>query len=395
MIKIEKIQGFLFLSTVFLGFNGFGQEFTPANSSVSLKAEAVQSAGAPLLFTIRVKNISGQSIRFWNGGPGAYPNASNFAATVTDQLGSTRPIILENWQYTVGSGRPLEVKREASIEFPAASAPLPPGTYSFSVEKSPPIQIVVRRDTQLEQTYESALLAGLHRENPFSQQVAAHYKNERISEALLQDLLSDDLKVAVTAADALYYFRENLPKNSDMICGEALTKNIAAAMVYPHDVFSDPRRTLFVYLALILAECRSDRALESVIGLAHSSALNQYADEAGQGNQVRLQAVNALSQFPQPKVLNQLKGFLSDSDYMVQYAAMEALASRKDPSALEFLLTLAQTPKKPYRDESFNMLVGYYPHVLRVKAVLKKASRDKSYNIRFSAKEALKQLDRK
>jgi HEAT repeat protein len=146
---------------------------------------------------------------------------------------------------------------------------------------------------------------------------------------------------------------------------------------------------------MILAASRTDLALASVTAFAHSSAIDRYADSAGQGNQVRRLAVVDLSQFPQPRALHELRGFLGDPDYFVQFAAVEALSVRKDPQALEFLLKLAGTRKKSYRGESFNLLAQDYPEDPRVRPVLEKAMKDRDDLIRFQAKEALEQLDRR
>jgi hypothetical protein len=80
---------------------------------------------------------------------------------------------------------------------------------------------------------------------------------------------------------------------------------------------------------------------------------------------------------------------------MVQNAAVESLAMRKDPMALETLIDIARTPKKSYRAESFNLLANCYPQDPRVRPILRKAVIDRDPSIQFMAKCALKELDEK
>jgi len=376
-----------------LGFNCHGQGFSSNNTSFSVSAQAIQSNDAPLLFTIMVKNIGQKSITYMTGGPGIYPNTKYFSTQFTDRLGTTHPVILENWQYESWHWcKMMEIKPGESVDVPAAADPLPPGIYRFSVEKSPPVQVEVRKDDKLRQTYENRVLTAVRRQDPFFQGVAAHYKNDSIDQALLHDLLSDDLKVAGNSAYALTLFRRELPPNAVQVCDQALTQNLASMAEDPHNVYG--RRDILWCLAEIMTKCGTDQALAAVIGLAHSHAIDAYANDLGeQDNQLRAQVMSQLSRFPQPQAAKELEGFLGDKDLMVQFWAAQALANKKDPLALELLLTIAQNPKHPHCAESLNSLLNYRGDP-RIKPVLEKAARAHNPNVKSQAKFALDQLNR-
>jgi hypothetical protein len=243
----------------------------------------------------------------------------------------------------------------------------------------------------LQAAYEETVLAALPREEPFFQQLAAHYRNEKIDGILLQDILSNDLDLANASVQALFPFDDNQPKGIDKICSRALFMNL---VVNDDASKSWTRQSLLSNLGLILVKCRTDLALDSLVGFAHSGAIDQYAESAGRGNEVRRGAVDDIGQFTQPRVLGELLGFLADKDYLVQEAAAEALARRKDPLALEFFLKLAGTPQAPGRGEAIGQL-GYYPNNPEVQSVLEKAERDHDRNIRFQARDALTRIEQK
>jgi HEAT repeat protein len=369
-----------------------GQEFTSDNSSTSVQTEPVQWADAPLIFELTITNKSRQIIRYWNGGPGMYPNAKFIPASMTNlQSKKSVPVCLENWQYEVGSGRMREIRPGESVNLPAAMPPLPPGKYSFSINGSAPVEISLEQGLAVEEAYENLVVAHLSQREPFFQRLASHYGNVRVDQVLIKNLLSDDVKVALTSAEALNSY-EKMPAKTDVIFNQALNKNIAVAQKNPNDSYD--RRELLAYLGMALAKCKTDFALKSVISLSHSTAIDKYADLSGQGNQLRRIAILDLGQFPQPSALDELRGFLKDPDQMVQDAAIECLAAKKDPMALALLITIAQTPKRSYRSVSLNLLANFYPQDKRVRPILEKAATDPDHSIRFMAKDALKTLDR-
>ena len=126
------------------------------------------------------------------------------------------------------------------------------------------------------------------------------------------------------------------------------------------------------------ARAGSDEALEPVLALA-------------QTEQVRGEAVWALGAFKQEKALKELRLFLTDQDQELQFRAAQRLAERKDPPALDVLLTVAHDPKSRWRMYSFEALLKY-PDDPRVEPAIKSGLDDENSQVRQSAEFALRQL---
>jgi HEAT repeat protein len=118
-----------------------------------------------------------------------------------------------------------------------------------------------------------------------------------------------------------------------------------------------------------------------VLALAHSD----------KGSEVRWQAVNALSVFKQQSATQELRGFLKDKDSWVQSAAAQALAKRKDPTAIEVLVAIAHDNKNQWRAYIYKALLNF-PNDPRVEPTIKLGLSDTDSFTRRQAQEALEEL---
>ena len=106
------------------------------NAEEKLAADLKVDVTGPLLedFPVQLELLitnTGKPLYFWCGGPGKYPNASNYYAEVTDRQGRTRSLQLSNGQNFLGSGTGIEIDTTQTL--PAACEPLKAGTYTLKV----------------------------------------------------------------------------------------------------------------------------------------------------------------------------------------------------------------------------------------------------------------------
>jgi hypothetical protein len=341
------------------------------------QAEATQPAGAPVFIAVIMTNTTGLPFNYFWGGPGNYPIAAHYMAQVTDVRGNVQEVRLDNGQYQAGSMGVQQIQPGQSVTMPAALPPLPAGTYTIQVGKGKCARVTVRDDPQLVRKREVDLLERIRKGERFAQRMAAKFVSEFVRDALLQDLLSEDRRVANAAADTLFDFRE-LPRESATVISKAMRMQLDAEAKR-----RSPDGGLLTYLAMLAARFDTEETLSAVLALAHSDV-----DGAP-----RSRAIDALGAFKQERATRELRGFLKDEDGDIRFEAARALADRKDPAALDVLLAVADDKQSPVRGHAHEALAKF-PNDPRVEPALKRALEDDDRFVRFRALQALRELQR-
>jgi HEAT repeats len=334
-------------------------------SLTDIQAERTQPAGAPVLLTITLTNVGNSSRIYWCGGPASYPDASWYMARVMDEHGKSRELPLSNGQFHEGSGGIREVKPGEQVVFPAAFDPLPAGSYTIQIGKGKSTFVTVKDDPERLRRRNHDILARIRKGEAFAQHLPATYPNKFLSDALLEDLRSEDDNVALQSASALFGYRE-LPGNAAARFNIAVRERLAC------------RSGMLNYVVLMAAEIGSDEALEPVLNVAHR----------GPDTGTREQAVHALRKFPQERATRELRGFLKDQEPEMRFQAALSLADRKDAAGLDQLLTLAAKAPDRWREDAYRALANF-PDDPRVETALMNGSKDTDPSVQSAANRAL------
>ncbi len=347
----------------------------PTDPTTDVQAESVQPADAPILITVALTNTGTRSVAYWCGGPGTYPNAARYKARVTDSKGTVREVRLSNGQAQAGSGISEEIKPGQTVAMPAVFAPLPPGRYTIQVGRGKSVQVLVKRDPRLARERGQDILKRIRKGEPFAQHVAAEYPEKTVSQALFQDLLSEDRQIAFHAVSTLVDSHK-LPDNSVVFIRLAMQKQL--------DLEAKRRSQntgVLIYLAFLAAQVGSEEAMAPVLALAGSDF----------DGETRQRAVEALGSFQNPNATKALHRFLKDKERRVRFGAARVLADRRDPAALEVLLAVAADREDRWRPYAFQALAKY-PNDPRVEPAIKNGLEDPATAIREAAKRALQSL---
>lgn len=212
-------------------------------------ADDVQPAGAPILLSLVARNTGGVPISYWCGGPGEYPDAADFAATIWSDAPHAKPmrVPLSNGQHSNDAGAAREVPQGRSVRFPAALPPLPPGVYHVTIDGAAQgrrewkvlraitwpetrteqvLRVEVRDDPKLLDARNRWLLDAIRADDPFAQHLSATWPaGEGVRRALVKDLMGDNVVAADRAADGLW--GEGSPAESDpAVVAGALVKHL-------------------------------------------------------------------------------------------------------------------------------------------------------------------------
>ena len=290
-------------------------------------------------------------------GPQPYPPLSNAEVRITDAKGDARKMALSNGDWGAWSGPLRRLPPGQSIDVPAMLAPLPVGVYAIQFDKGVTAKVTVKDDAKLGRKQGQGLLEKLRQgDDIFARYVFIQYPDPAVTAALLDDLLSDDGRVAGSAARALTRLRK-FPKDAGKIVRSAMQNQLE--LVARQQNRDSGALIDLVYLA---GHVRTDDALAAVLELAHS--------EKGRGP--REDAMNALGQFKGERPAQELRGFLKDADERVRFAAARVLATRADPAALPVLLEVAREGQDPWSSYACEAL-GNYPDDPQAKAARKEA----------------------
>jgi hypothetical protein len=341
-------------------------------------AESKQPASAPILLTVTIKNTGKQPVRYpLLMGKGEYPNAGWFKAKITDSVGDVQEAEMSNdlSDGGGGSGGLSQILPGQSIEMPAAILAMPAGVYKIQVREGRITQVTIKDDKELARKRTQEMLARIRKGDAFAQHVAGRYPTDELTEALCQELFSDDIQAANRAAIPLDRLQRLPPKSLEYI-KKAMDKQL--------DLAKQGRLSqtgILSTLAYLASRIGSDEALEPVLSLAKTEGL---------GNA----AIGALGTFKQEKAAKELHRFLNDDNEEIQLRAAQALARRNDPGALEILLIVGNNPKNRWRQFAIQELPKYSDDP-RVEAAIKHSLDDPDSQVRKSAEFALRQLANK
>jgi len=300
---------------------------------LELAADGRQLTGRPVVLKARLTNIGATPISYWFAGPGDYPSARHFRIYLTGQDGQTRAVVPTNGQYIRGSGMNREVKPGAMVEVPLALAPLPDGTWSVRVgsdeeyyldqpsgkrevfwpamPRSVPVKIEITQNAAAVAAWDRQLLNNVRQHNPFAKHLATAYHVDFVINAAISDLVGDDPKLAVAAADTLYFVRP-LPPSAEKAIESAIDSQLALA---PDRI--DPE--FLAYVLELAGEFPTGAMLEKVLAVAHCPF--QWAVDV----EMHYAAVSTLRYFPQNRAVVELKAFLNDKSQIIREGARAAL----------------------------------------------------------------------
>jgi hypothetical protein len=379
-----------FAAILFLALNAIGfcaDRCSAAELSATLKVEVEGQAlaGLPLRLKLTIANTGKSPFSYWCGGPGTYPSADPFTATLTDAKKQTRTLRLRNGQYVQGSGVDLLI--ETVQVLPAVCDPLPAGTYTLAVTgkssswsdkgklvetwpavKAADVTITVENNPQAVKKAETALLDSA-KEDPFARYVVQTYGIDPIVKTWLEQLLDDDAKVAFRAVGTLRHVRR-LPEGG----GDLLKR---AALKHCDPKFGAPDANLLYYISLIARNTQTDEALEAVITIANADA------------DARFSAISDLGYFPQKRAEEVLLALTTKKDSAVYWRAIGALACRKNPIALAPLLK-AVADRDPNRRREGLGFLSCFRDTPEAQRALKSALKDADPDVRNTAELALK-----
>jgi hypothetical protein len=243
------------------------------NLSASLTVEVVgpQLATLPLQLKLTISNTGKAPFYYWCGGPGQYPDADPFTVAVTDATGRTRKYRLHNGQYIKGSGRDYPINTRQTL--PATCDPLSRGNYTLKVTgksqsfvrngemvehwpamSAEPITIKVEDNPSAVAKAEKDLMARAEKD-PFARHLVRVYGIDPIVKTWLNQLLSDDPKVAWKAMGELQNVLR-LPAGGDVILARAAVKQ-------SHPESGKVDENLLEYIAHIAHRLEAERSMDA------------------------------------------------------------------------------------------------------------------------------------
>jgi hypothetical protein len=198
---------------------------TVPSAAITISGDPVQPAGAPTIVRLTILNTGHMPISYWCSGPGEYPDAQEYIATVVGPAGSSQRLVLSNGQHPAGDGRAMDVAPGKSIQFPATLGILAPGAYCLSVDcaeqawggsgrgaivtwpathSTKDYQFEVRPDNELAAAGDAMIVARVRVNDPFARMISATWRRRAVRAALVEDLTGDDIVAADRAADGLW-----------------------------------------------------------------------------------------------------------------------------------------------------------------------------------------------
>lgn len=217
---------------------------TPS-ASLSISGDAVQPAGEPVMVQLLIRNTGTKAMPYWCSGPGEYPDASDFSATLVNADGQVQKITLANGQNPGADGRQMELAAGRSVQFAVTMGIVQPGSYQLSIESAAQISgplgiltwpamrsagvfhIEVRHENELAAKRDARIVAGVRAGDPFARFVASTWRRRAVREALVDDLISEDIVAADRAADGLWG-RDDPSKVDGPLLTEAILKHLKA-----------------------------------------------------------------------------------------------------------------------------------------------------------------------
>jgi hypothetical protein len=248
-MRVERTCWLVVGCLLFSALNAEADRFPTA--SLEATAEPIQAGGAPVIFTLTVRNTGTVPITYWCAGPGDFPDAATYSAWVipADKPRQWKPATLSNGQSPDASGHSETIVPGVSKTFHSAMQPLPPGGYriTFSCDAdgvhsgghlkvvqwpgmrtTQSVQVEIRDDAALSAHLDQSIIAGVRGNDPFAAHLARTWFRTDVRDALMKDLTGTDPVAADRASEALW---QNVPFADDQPPSD-LAPAVADAIVH-------------------------------------------------------------------------------------------------------------------------------------------------------------------
>ena len=310
---------------------------------LTVSGHSIQPAGAPLILTLSVYNNGFSSIGYWCGGPGEFPDAADFTATITHKNG---PVTLANGQRS-GVGRMRWIVPGQVMRFPAALPPLAVGTYEITVRCEAykpmqnggihaviwpamstvkPLRVEIREDAALADVRDREIVAGVRAADPFSAFIAFTYPRPSVKSALADDLMSPSAITVERAMDGLW--AEGVAEEADV---PLVAKAIGQHLKPPDDGVD------FAMMERLIKSISKERT-----PMAQGAVAKAAAARTGRVHEV---AVSTLTTMRYPSSVRRRPSAQPPEEY--------------DPEAIRALIKLAQSLGAPERKLAYTLLADY------------------------------------
>jgi hypothetical protein len=191
-------------------------------ASLTIEGDEIQPAAAPVVLKLRVRNTGAARMSYWCSGPGEYPDASDYVATVerVDEAEPPQAIIFTNGQKPGGDGLAMDLRPNRSLTFPVTLGLLAPGRYRITVTgagsrsnnvliwpetvSERAFRFEVRHDNELSAARDAEMIARVRANDPFARYLSATWPRRAVRDALVADVTGDDVVAADRAADGLW-----------------------------------------------------------------------------------------------------------------------------------------------------------------------------------------------
>lgn len=355
------------------------------------------SAGLPILLELSITNTGPTPFHYVCAGPGRYPSARPFTATVVGPDRQPFDVPLTNGQYEQATFAQVPaVQPGATVRLPVALAVPGPGTYTIrrirgeaegesatsgrakavtwpamAVDANLVVRVIV--DPAGSVQFAADWLARVRANEGFARHVAVKYHVPGVAAAMVADLGSDDPEVVIRAADIASAFDNPRPDG----LGDGLRR--AAARWSRGE---SPNFDVLSHLLSTATQDGSDASLDAALAIVGDARVRE---------QERWVVVE-LASFRQPRAGAALRRLLADPDRVVQFAAATGLSKRLDPAAVPVLIAASRDPADPNRHDAFARLADYLDDP-RAAAAIKAGVADPDPAVSFEAAKAQAQLD--
>jgi hypothetical protein len=206
-------------------------------SNLRATIPSVWPAEVPLIFELTIVNTGDVSLSALNGGPGPFLPACGCEARIAAADGTTAERPLTNGNRVGMTNAIVSLRPGEKTMFPAACAPLKPGSYAVRLIAGPRLgtspewpamtsevkRLTIRDDAELARTIINDLLARARSGDAFAGYISVRFTITPVVEGLLADLSSENALAAWNAATVLERVGPSVPPG----WGPALKRGVA------------------------------------------------------------------------------------------------------------------------------------------------------------------------
>jgi hypothetical protein len=353
------------------------------SAMLTVTAPAVHPAGSPVILNLQVYNNGFNSIGYWSGGPGEYPDAQDFVATVAIRNGpqaTRKEVKLANGQQHTGpEGRMRWIVPGQLMRVPAILPPMAVGSYEIDVRceadgprqddvirkviwpamhELKPLRIEIRDDRELADLRDNEVIAGVRSADAFSNFLAATFPSPAVKSALVEDLMSPSPITVERAMDGLW-LGDPVEEADVPLVAKAIQQHLK-----PPDDSVD--YAMMERLICSLGHNRSTTAIEAVAKAA-----------AARTGRVHDIAVAALGKMKYPTSIARHPAPLPPEQY--------------DQNAIHALIKLSRSMGAPERKLAFALLAEY-PKSLEAAAAIRYGTTDPNPEVQEVARQSLNHI---